>query len=46
LLAEGILTQSGAERLSGCITPQGALRLLPGVFNTDGFFIAMIERTA
>jgi 16S rRNA (cytosine967-C5)-methyltransferase len=46
LLAEGILTPSGAERLSSCLTPEGALRLLPGTFNTDGFFIAMIERTA
>jgi 16S rRNA (cytosine967-C5)-methyltransferase len=46
LLAEGILTASGAERLSGCLTPQGALRLLPGVFNTDGFFVAVIERAS
>jgi 16S rRNA (cytosine967-C5)-methyltransferase len=46
LLAEGILTSSGAERLRDCITPEGALRLLPGVFHTDGFFIAMMERTA
>ncbi len=41
---EGILTASGAERLRGCITPEGYLRLLPGVFHTDGFFIAVIER--
>jgi 16S rRNA (cytosine967-C5)-methyltransferase len=46
LLDEGILTDSGAERLRGILTPEGALRLLPGVFHTDGFFIAMIERTA
>jgi 16S rRNA (cytosine967-C5)-methyltransferase len=46
LLTEGILTASGAERLSGCLTPEGALRLLPGVFNTDGFFVAVIEKTA
>jgi 16S rRNA (cytosine967-C5)-methyltransferase len=46
LLGEGILTDSGAERLRGGLTPEGALRLLPGVFHTDGFFIAMIERTA
>jgi 16S rRNA (cytosine967-C5)-methyltransferase len=44
LLSEGILTASGAERLRGCLTPEGALRLLPGAFRTDGFFIAMIER--
>jgi 16S rRNA C967 or C1407 C5-methylase (RsmB/RsmF family) len=46
LLAEGILTPSGADRLSRCVTPEGALRLLPGVFNTDGFFVAVIEKTA
>jgi 16S rRNA (cytosine967-C5)-methyltransferase len=45
LRAEGILTSSGATRLRDCITPEGALRLLPGVFHTDGFFIAMMERT-
>lgn len=44
--SEGILTELGAERLQGSITPQGHLRLLPGVFRTDGFFIAVIERTA
>jgi 16S rRNA (cytosine967-C5)-methyltransferase len=46
LLAEGILTPFGAERLAACLTPEGALRLLPGTFNTDGFFIAVIEKTA
>jgi 16S rRNA (cytosine967-C5)-methyltransferase len=46
LLANGILTASGAERLLASLTPEGALRLLPGTFRTDGFFIAMIERTS
>jgi 16S rRNA (cytosine967-C5)-methyltransferase len=46
LLGEGILTREGAERLRGCLTPEGALRLLPGAFHTDGFFICMIERIA
>ena len=46
LLAEGILIPGGAERLQSCLTPEGALRLLPGQFHTDGFFIAMVERTA
>jgi 16S rRNA (cytosine967-C5)-methyltransferase len=46
LLSEAILTPSGAERLRCCLTPEGALRLLPGAFHTDGFFIALIERTA
>jgi len=44
LLGEGILTASGAERLRGSLTPEGFLRLLPGRFHTDGFFVAMIER--
>ena len=44
LLSAGILTSSGAERLLSCLTPEGALRLLPGAFHADGFFIAMIEK--
>jgi 16S rRNA (cytosine967-C5)-methyltransferase len=46
LLREGILTTAGAGRLHHCLTPEGALRLLPGAFRTDGFFIARIERIA
>ncbi|HME58180.1 MAG TPA: methyltransferase domain-containing protein, partial [Terracidiphilus sp.] len=46
LLGTGILTNDGAERLRGCLTPEGALRLLPGAFRTDGFYIALIEKTA
>jgi 16S rRNA (cytosine967-C5)-methyltransferase len=46
LLAEGILTPSGAERLQASITPEGCLRLLPGTFHTDGFFICVLEREA
>jgi 16S rRNA (cytosine967-C5)-methyltransferase len=46
LVEEGVLLSSGAERLRGCLTADGALRLLPGVFRTDGFFIALIEKTA
>ena len=46
LLGEGILTPTGAERLRGSLTPDGCLRLLPGRFHTDGFFIALVERTA
>jgi 16S rRNA (cytosine967-C5)-methyltransferase len=46
LLREGILTPTSAERLRRCITAEGTLRLLPGVFYTDGFFIALIERAA
>jgi 16S rRNA C967 or C1407 C5-methylase (RsmB/RsmF family) len=33
-------------RLRDCLTPEGTLKLLPGVFHTDGFFIAMMERIA
>ena len=40
------MSDTGANRLRECLTSKGALRLLPGVFHTDGFFIAMIERTA
>jgi 16S rRNA (cytosine967-C5)-methyltransferase len=41
---EGILTPTGAKRLQASLTPKGCLRLLPGAFHTDGFFIAMVER--
>ena len=43
---EGVLTAGGAENLYGCATPEGYLRLLPGVFGTDGFFIAVLEKAA
>ncbi len=46
MLSEGVLTASGAGRLQSWVTPEGYLRLLPGVFGTDGFFVAVIERTA
>lgn len=46
LLNEGVLAASGAERLRKCMTPEGFLRLLPGTFQTDGFFIAVLEKTA
>jgi 16S rRNA (cytosine967-C5)-methyltransferase len=46
LLTDGVLTAAGAERLRGSLTPESALRLFPGTFHTDGFFIAMIERMA
>ena len=43
---DGILTESGAEHLRSCLTPEGFLRLLPGAHGTDGFFIAMIGKDA
>ncbi|MGB8031228.1 MAG: 16S rRNA (cytosine(967)-C(5))-methyltransferase RsmB [Terracidiphilus sp.] len=42
----GILTAPGAAQLRGCLTPDGALRLLPGALPTDGFYAALIEKTA
>lgn len=39
-----ILAAGAAERLAQCITAEGALRLLPGAFATDGFFVALLER--
>lgn len=41
---EGILQPGVAERLRGCVTPEGALRLLPGAVPSDGFFVAPMER--
>jgi 16S rRNA (cytosine967-C5)-methyltransferase len=46
LFGQRILAPTGAERLRGVLTPEGFLRLLPGSFHTDGFFICMIERIA
>jgi 16S rRNA (cytosine967-C5)-methyltransferase len=46
LRSAGVLTDSGAERLRQCVTPKGYLRLFPGTFHTDGFFVAIIERTS
>ncbi len=44
LSRDGILAPSGAEQLQKCLTREGALRLLPGVVPTDGFFVALIEK--
>lgn len=46
LQREGVFIASGAERLQGCVTSKGYLRLLPGALGTDGFFIAVMEKTA
>ena len=45
LAKSGILTALGAAQLRDCLTPDGALRLLPGALPTDGFYVALIERT-
>jgi 16S rRNA (cytosine967-C5)-methyltransferase len=41
-----ILAPGAAGQLLAAMTQQGALRLLPGTFDTDGFFIALLERIA
>lgn len=46
LLQQGILTPRGAEQLREYTTPEGALRLMSGRLHTDGFFIAMLEKSA
>jgi hypothetical protein len=45
LRGEGVLSASGAENLLRGITAEGGLLLLPGMFESDGFFVAMIEKT-
>lgn len=42
--AEGILADGAAAKLNACVTPEGFLRLLPSGFNTDGFFVALLEK--
>jgi len=44
LRAEGRLTPGGSEYLLESVGTDGALRLLPGRFETDGFFVALMER--
>jgi 16S rRNA (cytosine967-C5)-methyltransferase len=48
LRAEGRLTDSGAESLESCVSPDGSLTLLPGKlgpdYPTDGFFMAMLQK--
>ena len=41
-----VLTESGAEHLRSCVTPEGYLRLRPGACGSDGFFIAIIKKDA
>jgi 16S rRNA (cytosine967-C5)-methyltransferase len=45
LRRQSTIIPASASRLQAAITPEGALRLLPGEFDTDGFFIALVERT-
>lgn len=46
LQRDAILRPEAADQLRTCLTPDGALRLLPGVSPTDGFFVALLERLA
>jgi 16S rRNA (cytosine967-C5)-methyltransferase len=46
LQRRGILRPEAAEPLRESLTGEGALRLLPGALQTDGFFVALIERSA
>jgi 16S rRNA (cytosine967-C5)-methyltransferase len=45
LLIQGRITHSGADFLMNSLNEDGSLSLLPGnVFDTDGFFVAALER--
>lgn len=44
LQSESILAPDGSQRLLACVRPDGTLRLLPGVFETDGFYAALIQK--
>ena len=46
LAQTGIMISAAAERLQSCLVPDGTLRLMPRAFHTDGFFIALIEKTS
>jgi 16S rRNA (cytosine967-C5)-methyltransferase len=46
LQRNGILRPEAAEPLRKCLTPGDALRLLPGTVRTDGFYVALLERSA
>ena len=42
--AAAILIEAGVRRLEGAVTAEGYLRLIPGRFGTDGFFVAVLEK--
>jgi 16S rRNA (cytosine967-C5)-methyltransferase len=42
--ATGILAAGEGKKLATCATPKGSLRLMPGAFGTDGFFIALLAK--
>jgi 16S rRNA (cytosine967-C5)-methyltransferase len=46
LQRNGILRPQAADPLRKCLTPSGAMRLLQGALPTDGFFVALLEKSA
>ena len=44
LEGQSVLVPGAGSRMQASLTAQGALRLLPGAFATDGFFIALIKK--
>jgi 16S rRNA (cytosine967-C5)-methyltransferase len=46
LREKAIVTADGAEKLFKSTSADGFLRLFPGDFDTDGFFIALMEKLA
>lgn len=46
LAARGVVREEAAAALLGCETQEGFLLLLPGAFDTDGFFVAVLERVS
>jgi 16S rRNA (cytosine967-C5)-methyltransferase len=42
----GLLAEDGKATLQRCETPEGTLRLSPARLDTDGFFVALLERRA
>lgn len=41
---QGILMPGAADKLKACVTKEGCLRLFPGAFGNDGFFVAMLAK--
>ena len=41
---QGVFVVHGATRLASCVTQRGYLQLPPGMFGTDGFFVALFEK--
>ena len=45
IASSGLLTEAGAAELAPCVTGEGALRLTPDKFRTDGFFVAVLQKS-